>query len=69
MSRLIIYTEDVQELTGLSITAAKAMLSSCRKHYGIPNRGLVTIAEFCELNRLDLKLVLSQIHNRGKRHD
>jgi len=67
MSRLIIYTGDVQELTGLGITAAKARLSSCRKHYGIPRRGPVTIAEFCELNRLDLTLVLNQINNHGKK--
>jgi hypothetical protein len=67
MSRLIIYTEDVQVLTGLSKTTAKVRLAQVRTHFGIPKRGQVTFAEFCTFNRLDLPLVLDQIDNHRKR--
>jgi len=67
MCRLFIYTEDVQALTGLSRTTAKARLAHVRAHFGIPKRGQVTIAEFCEVYRLDLQLVLSQLDQYYKK--
>jgi hypothetical protein len=67
MSRLIIYTEDVQVLTGLSKTTAKVRMAQVRAHYCIPKRGPVTFAEFCEVNRLDLQLALHQIEQRRKK--
>ncbi|MES2454934.1 MAG: hypothetical protein V4594_05325 [Bacteroidota bacterium] len=61
MNRLIIYTKDVQILTGLSKTTAKLRMAQVRVHFGIPKRGPVTFAEFCEFFRLNLQMVLEKI--------
>ncbi|KAA2239876.1 hypothetical protein F0L74_27200 [Chitinophaga agrisoli] len=45
--RLIIHTQDIENITGKSNQAARRMLNKVRKRLGKGQDDLVTIAEFC----------------------
>jgi hypothetical protein len=59
MSRLIICTKDVQQLTGKSERTALRLMDKIKKAYQKAKHQQVNVAEFCEYMGLKLDLVLS----------
>jgi hypothetical protein len=50
--RLIIYTKDVENLTGKSRQSARRLLNQIRKKLGKSEEELITITEFCDYTGL-----------------
>ncbi|HEU4552216.1 MAG TPA: hypothetical protein VFS25_05260 [Chitinophaga sp.] len=50
--RLIIYTKDVENLTGKSPQSARRLLNQIRKKLGKSEEELITITEFCDYTGL-----------------
>ena len=47
-TRVVIYTKDVSNITGLSTKAARKLLLNIRKQLGKPRGSFVTITEFTQ---------------------
>jgi hypothetical protein len=58
LPRLVIYTSDVQRITGKGSTYAGRMLRSVRQRLGKEKHHPVTVQEFCEHMKLDINQVL-----------
>ncbi|WP_089910484.1 hypothetical protein [Chitinophaga rupis] len=50
--RLVIYTKDVENLTGKSPQAARRLLRLIRKKLGKTEGELITVSEFCDFTGL-----------------
>jgi hypothetical protein len=61
MSRLIIYTKDVQHLTGKGRTAAEKLIAAIKAKFNKPRAAPITVEEFCTHTGLGLNLVVSQL--------
>lgn len=61
MSRLLIYTKDVQRITGKGKTAAHNLIAAIKQHLKIEKYAPLTIREFCEYTRLDVEAVQAQL--------
>ncbi|WP_316812840.1 hypothetical protein [Pedobacter heparinus] len=61
MSRLFIYTKDVQLLTGKGRTAAQKLISVIKKRFNKGRYEQITVAQFCAHTNLDTKLVIEQL--------
>jgi len=61
MSRLFIYTKDVQVLTGRGRKVANRLLADIRRKSNKARYDLVTVIEFCEHVGLELKIVMEQL--------
>lgn len=61
MSRLFIYTKDVEVLTGRARKVANRLLAEIRKKHDKAKYDLVTVIEFCEHTGLDLKMVVERL--------
>lgn len=51
-NRIVIYTKDVSNITGLSLKAARRLLRQVREQSGKPHGSFVTIEEFCLFTRI-----------------
>jgi hypothetical protein len=51
-NRIVIYTKDVSNMTGLSGKAARKLLRQIRQQNGKPRGSFVTIEEFCLFTRI-----------------
>ena len=47
LPRLVVYTYDVQHITGMSEQAARRLLRKIRKQFNKPPESLVSLQEFC----------------------
>lgn len=47
-ARIVIYTKDVANITGMRRDTARKLLSRIRRKQGKAKRSLVTVFEFCE---------------------
>ncbi|MNL42494.1 hypothetical protein D3C87_1649530 [compost metagenome] len=61
MSRLFVYTKDVEILTGRGRKVATRLLAEVRKKYDKARYDLVTVIEFCDYTGLDLKMVVERL--------
>jgi len=61
MSRVIIYNQDVQRLTGKSRNTARILLEKVRKAFDRPKFSPVTLDEFCEYMGLKMETVVRQL--------
>ncbi|MDA8596297.1 hypothetical protein N9L20_07435 [Flavobacteriaceae bacterium] len=57
LKRAIIYTKDIQRITGKSERSARRMLQRIKKHYDKQKHQLITQEEFSEFSGLDLEIV------------
>lgn len=55
--RIILYTKDVVNITGLSERTARHILSTIRKKNNKPPASLVSVQEFCEHMRLKEEMI------------
>ena len=59
--RIVLFTRDIVNITGVSLRTAQRMIQKIRKIYGKPELQFITIYEFCEVYGLhveDVKLYL-----------
>ncbi len=61
MSRLFMYTKDVQKLTGKGRTAAQKIIAVIKRRFSKSSREQITVEEFCKHTGLTLDLVLAQL--------
>lgn len=61
MSRLFIYTKDVQCLTGKGQRTCANLLRTIRKKYNKAQYDLVTVFEFCEHMKLEPDMVIKHL--------
>jgi hypothetical protein len=61
MSRLFIYTKDVQQLTGKGRTAAQKMIAIIKNKFSKTQYEQITVEEFCKHTGLNVELVLKQL--------
>lgn len=47
-ARIVIYTKDVANITGMQRDTARKLLSRIRRKQGKSKRSLITVFEFCE---------------------
>ncbi|SMC66270.1 hypothetical protein [Pedobacter africanus] len=62
MSRLLIYTKDVQRITGKGKTAAQNLITAIKRQLKIERYSTLTIREFCDYMRLDVEAVQAQLN-------
>jgi len=55
--RIIIYSKDVQNITGKMPRTARKMLQDIRLAFGKANHEMVTVKEFCGYTGIDEELV------------
>lgn len=58
MSRIILYTKDVQIFTGKSDKHARCLINKIREKYNKPNELPITVYEFCAYLKIDAEMVL-----------
>jgi len=56
-NRIVIYTKDVSNMTGLSDKACRKLLCSIRKHLGKPKGSFVTIQDFCSYTGIGEEMI------------
>ena len=56
-ARIVIYTKDIENITGRRPRTAQAILQKIRKYYKKGKSEFVTIHEFCEFMRMKEELV------------
>lgn len=61
MSRLFIYTKDVQVLTGKGKTAAHRLIMAIKKSLDKQKYLPLTVQEFCEYTGLSLDIVVERL--------
>jgi hypothetical protein len=61
MSRLFMYTKDVQSLTGKGRTAAQKLIAVIKNRFSKTRHEQITVEEFCTHTGLKLDLVLAQL--------
>ncbi|HEY1113526.1 MAG TPA: hypothetical protein VGE66_08185 [Chitinophagaceae bacterium] len=59
--RMVVYTKDVEIITGKSGRTARKLLTRVRKHWGKPPRSLVTVEEFCTYTGFDTDTVVAAL--------
>lgn len=64
--RIIIYTADIEAITGKSNSYAKKMMSKIKKQLGKPRTGLVDVEEFATFTGIKLELILKTINHNLK---
>ena len=64
--RIVVYTADVETLTGKSNSYAKKLMSRIKKHLGKPRTGLIDIEEFANFTGLNLDLILRTINQKKR---
>jgi hypothetical protein len=60
-NRIVIYTKDVSNITGLGPRAARKLLASIRKQLNKPRTGFITIEEFSSFTGIKEDLVRSSL--------
>jgi hypothetical protein len=60
-TRVVVYTKDVSNLTGLGPRAARKLLSSIRKQLNKPRTSFITIEEFSQFTGIKEDLVRSSL--------
>jgi hypothetical protein len=60
-TRVVVYTKDVSNITGLGPRAARKLLSSIRKQLNKPKTGFITIEEFSSFTGINSDLVRSSL--------
>ena len=60
-TRVVIYTKDVSNITGLGPRAARKLLSTIRKQLNKPRTGFITIEEFASFTGIKEELVRSSL--------
>jgi hypothetical protein len=60
-TRVVVYTKDVSNITGLGPRAARKLLSSIRKQLNKPRSGFITIEEFATFTGIKEDLVRSSL--------
>ena len=55
--RGVIYSSDIQNMTGVKHKSAQKLLTKIRKHLNKPQRAYVTIQEFCWFTKLQEEFV------------
>ena len=63
--RLVIYPQDVAEVTGRSLRNARAILNELRKELGKKTRDFITIREFCQFFNFPEDQVREYIQRTG----
>jgi len=58
LQRLVIYTKDVEKITGLKAQASRKLMETIRQNLGKQRRQFITISEFCEATGLPEERVL-----------
>lgn len=61
MSRLFIYTKDVQRITGKGRTAAQKLISIIKNKFSKTRSEQINVVEFCSHTGLPTRLVLEQL--------
>lgn len=61
---MIIYAQDIENITGRSARGARLLLQKIKKAYGKKRQQLLTLAEFCEYTGLDEGDVRRQLRGR-----
>jgi hypothetical protein len=59
--RQIIFTKDVQKVTGLSLRGARHRLAKIRKELGKQKGELVTLTEFCAAMKIERNEVIKHM--------
>lgn len=60
-TRVVIYTKDVSNITGLGPRAARKLLSTIRKQLNKPRSGFITVEEFSRYTGIKEELVRSSL--------
>jgi len=60
-TRVVVYTKDVSNITGLGPRAARKLLSSIRKQLNKPRTSFITIEEFSHFTSIKEDLVRSSL--------
>jgi hypothetical protein len=60
-TRVVVYTKDVSNITGLGPRAARKLLCSIRKHLNKPKTSFITIEEFSLFTGIKEDLVRSSL--------
>ncbi|RZJ51453.1 MAG: hypothetical protein EOO19_00555 [Chryseobacterium sp.] len=55
--RVVVYSKDIENITGLMPRTARKMLESIRKAFGKPKGALISIKDFCAYTGLEEELV------------
>jgi hypothetical protein len=63
LERMIIYTKDVQRITGKSDRYARKIMTAIKKKFGKEKHQLVSVREFCEYMNLEDDEVLKYLRN------
>lgn len=61
--RMVVYAQDVMNMTGLSERAAREILARIRAKYKKKKRELISIDEFCEFTGFKEERVQKYLHN------
>ena len=60
-TRVVVYTKDVSNITGLGPRAARKLLACIRKQLNKPRKGFITIEEFSSFTGIKEDLVRSSL--------
>lgn len=58
LQRLVIYTKDIEKITGLKAQASRKLMESIRQSLGKKKRQFITVSEFCAATGLPEEKVL-----------
>lgn len=63
-ARLVIYSKDIENITGRRPRTAQAILQKIKKHYNKRKFEYITIYEFCEFMQIKEELVREFLRDR-----
>lgn len=63
-SRIVIYAQDIENITGRSARGARLLLQKIKQAYGKKPQQLLTVAEFCEYTGLEVEEVMGCLRGR-----
>ena len=60
--RIVIYTRDIENITGRKRRTCRAILEKIRKRYNKNKEQFITVKEFCDFMKIEEQLVREFLH-------